>query len=491
MDFEALDRLRQSHPAWRLLKADSAALVASFLHRTFLKPNIRTLSESELALKLEDYLFHLGKDHGEDRFPRAARAYLEEWASDRQGWLRKYYPANSDEPAFDITPATEQALDWLASLSRRPFAGTQSRLIMLFELLRQLADGTDTNPASRIAELERRRAEIDREIENIRGGGALPLIDATGVRERFLQISDSARALLSDFRVVEQNFRDLDRAARERIATWEGGKGALLDDILGNRDVISDSDQGKSFRAFWDFLMSPDRQSELTDLIGRVFALPPVRELGPDRRFLRVHYDWLAAGEVTQRTVARLSAELRRFLDDKAWLENRRIMEILREIEGRALQVRTAPPEGPFMDLDDLAPDIRLVMDRPLYSPPMRPAIEAAIELSNASDIPADALFDSLFVDKDALAGQIRRLLQRRSQVTLGEVAAAHPLEHGLAELVAYFSLASEDAAAVIDEAQREIIAWTDRDDRHRRASVPKVVFVRSLALAADAGTSL
>ena len=143
------------------------------------------------------------------------------------------------------------------------------------------------------------------------------------------------------------------------------------------------------------------------------------------------------------------------------------------------------------MDLDDLAPDIRLVMDRPLFSPPMRPAIDAAIELSNASDIPADALFDSFFVDKDALAGQIRRLLQHRSQVTLGEVAAAHPLEHGLAELVAYFSLASEDAAAVIDDAQREIIVWTDRDERRRQASVPKVVFVRSLALAADAGSSL
>ncbi len=487
MDFETLERLRQSHPAWRLLKADNAALVASFLQRTFLKPNVRSLPESELELKLEDYLFHLRREIGEDKFPRDPAAYLEDWASDRQGWLRKYYPGSGDEPAFDITPATEQALDWLGSLSRRPFAGTQSRLIMLFELLRQLADGTDTNPDSRIAELERRRAEIDGEIERIRGG-ALPLIDATGVRERFLQIADSARALLSDFRVVEQNFRDLDRVARERIATWEGGKGALLDDILGDRDIISDSDQGKSFRAFWDFLMSPDRQTELTGLIGRVFALQPVKELGPDRRFLRVHYDWLAAGEVTQRTVARLSGELRRFLDDKAWLENRRIMEILHEIEGRALQLRAAPPEGAFMDLDDLAPDVSLVMDRPLFSPPMKPAIDAIIELSKASDIPADALFDSFFVDKDVLAGQVRRLLQRRAQVTLGDVAAAHPLEHGLAELVAYLSLASEDSAAVIDEAQRETIVWTDSQERRRQASVPLVIFARPVSLATGAG---
>jgi hypothetical protein len=78
----------------------------------------------------------------------------------------------------------------------------------------------------------------DAEIARIRG---------SGVRERFLQITDAARALLYNFRAVEQNFRDLDRAVRERI---EGGKGALLDEVLGDRDAISDSDQGKSFRAF-------------------------------------------------------------------------------------------------------------------------------------------------------------------------------------------------------------------------------------------------
>jgi hypothetical protein len=54
-----------------------------------------------------------------------------------------------------------------------------------------------------------------------------------------------------------------------------------------------------------------------------------------------------------------------RYLDDKAWLENRRVMEILREIEARALEIRDRPPEGPVMELDEMAPDIRLVMRRP------------------------------------------------------------------------------------------------------------------------------
>jgi hypothetical protein len=75
-------------------------------------------------------------------------------------------------------------------------------------------------------------------------------------QDRFLAMGATARALLSDFREVDQSFRDLDRSARERIATWSGGKGALLDEVLGGRDVIGDSAQGRSFRAFWDFLMT-------------------------------------------------------------------------------------------------------------------------------------------------------------------------------------------------------------------------------------------
>jgi hypothetical protein len=62
------------------------------------------------------------------------------------------------------------------------------------------------------------------------------------VKDRFLQLASTARALLSDFREVEQNFRELDRGVRERIALCQGSKGELLEDILGERDAIGDSD---------------------------------------------------------------------------------------------------------------------------------------------------------------------------------------------------------------------------------------------------------
>lgn len=478
MDYPTLERLRRQHPAWRLLAADHAPLIASFLHRTFIQPNIRVLSQGELVSQLDDYLFHLRNQLGDEVFPKAAAGYLDDWAADERGWLRKFYPAGRDEPHFDLTPATEKAIEWLVGLGQRQFVGTESRLLTVFELLRQMVEGSETDPEARIVELEKRRAQIDVEIQRIRSGQVV-LMDTTQLKDRFLQAAGTARGLLADFREVEQNFRTLDRAVRERIALWEGGKGALLEEIFGERDVIADSDQGRSFRAFWDFLMSPARQEELTELLAAVFELEPVRELEPDRRLMRVHYDWLEAGEHTQRTVARLSQQLRRYLDDRAWQENRRIMQILREIEVKALAVREAPPEGLFMELNEGAPALEFAMERPLFSPPVKPVIDEQALQRGEEDVAADALFDQVYVDKARLAGQIRRVLQTRRQVALNELVAEYPLEQGLAELVAYLALASEDRKALIDDERTQTVRWTDHHGQGRQATLPLVIFTR------------
>ena len=41
LEFATLDALRTRHPAWRLLRSDHAPLVASFLQRVFIAPNVR------------------------------------------------------------------------------------------------------------------------------------------------------------------------------------------------------------------------------------------------------------------------------------------------------------------------------------------------------------------------------------------------------------------------------------------------------------------
>lgn len=479
LDYFDLEALRLQHPAWRLLRAKNAPLVASFLHRVFITPNQRVLAQSDLVEALNDTLYALRERLGGDAPPKPANEYLNDWAANDAGWLRKFYPPGSDEPHFDLTPATERALAWLVSLSERAFVGTESRLLTLFSLLQQMSEGSDTNPQTRLAELHKRRAEIDADIALVESG-QMPLLDDTALKERFQQFSGLARELLADFREVEQNFRTLDRNMRERIALWDGAKGTLLGDILGERDAITDSDQGKSFRAFWGFLMSQSRQDELSHLLDRVLALEPVAALEPNPRLRRVHYDWLDAGEHAQRTVAQLSQQLRRFLDDQAWLENRRIMDLLRGIEVRALALRRAPPTGAIHAIDALHPEVDLPLERPLYRAPTKTALTATKLAAGHAEGDAQALFEQVRIDKAALAQHIRQSLQTRAHISLGELLQLRPLQHGLGELVAYLQLASSGAVqTALDESVQETIHWVSADGTPRSATVARILFVR------------
>ncbi|MEY4506568.1 MAG: hypothetical protein RL297_1146 [Pseudomonadota bacterium] len=482
LDYVTLDAMRSHHPAWRLLRSDHAPLVASFLQRVFVVPNVRVMAAADLAEALEDDLYALRLHLGETAFPKSALEYLNDWAAHDKGWLRKFYRSGTDEAQFDLTPATEKAIAWLAQLSERQFVGTESRLLTLFDLLKQMSEGSESDPTKRIAELQKKRAEIDAEIARVQSGD-VPLLDDTAVKDRFQQFTQGARELLTDFREVEYNFRQLDRRVRERIALWEGSKGDLLEDIMGERDAIADSDQGKSFRAFWEFLLSSRRQEELTALLDRVLALPAVVHLKPDSRTRRVHHDWMEAGEHTQRTVAALSQQLRRFLDDQAWLENRRIMDILHGIESKALALREAPPSGQMMEMAQASADIALAMERPLFTPTVQPVIADLVLQAGDEDIDPAKLFDQVVVDSARLARHIRHALQDRAQITLGELVANHPLQQGLAELVAYLQLGSASFTTAVDEDRPEPIHWhtlaTDGQSITRSARLPRVIFMR------------
>ncbi len=490
LDYATLDSLRNKHPAWRLLSSPHAPLIISFFYRFFVSRNRRIAAQANLVEALEDELFALREQLGTEHFPKSALDYLNDWAAPEKGWLRKFYRQQSDEVQFDLTPAAEKAIRWLESLGKRQFVGTESRLLMLFDLLKQLDEGSRADPGQRLKELQKRRAEIDREIAQVVQGN-INVLDETALKDRFMQFSQQARELLSDFREVEYNFRQLDRRVRERIAQWDGQKGELLEAIMGERDVIADSDQGNSFRAFWDFLMSPERQEQFSEMLEKVLQLPAIEELNPDKRTRRIHYDWLEAGEHTQRTVAQLSQQLRRFLDDQAWLENRRIMDILRGIENKSLEMRddllSTRTTQNFMLMDELCVSINLPMEKPLYKAPVKLKL-ADIQLQEGDErIDASALFSQVVVDKIAIARHIRQSLQNKAQVTLSELCRSRPLQLGLAELLAYLELGGEQAAGrqlkmVVDETVEEYLEWQTEMETgetiYRKVRLPRIIFL-------------
>lgn len=477
-EFDAIVSRRKYNPSWRLMTADNAPLIISFLDRVFRERNLRQLDEQEMILCLEDYLYELRDGNTEGLFPQTAQKYLQEWTEPGKDWLRKFYPQGSDTPHYDLTPESERVLQWIDSLFSNQFIGTESRLNTCFDLLRQIVRGVETNKEARIAELEKRKRQIELEISQIEDG-EIKVMDQRQVRERFLQFRQTARELLGDFRAVEQHFRELDREIREKITGAEGGRGELLNQFFGEHDSIAQSEEGLSFQAFWDFIMSPNSQEELSNQLNKVFELEELGDLRHDTRLRRIHFDWVEAGEQTQRTVARLSKQLRRYLDDKSFWESRRIVELLDSIEKKALRLKDATPSGKYMEVPDSQLRLILPMEQVMFTPSIPKELVSSITEANGDEIDTDKLFDLVYVDEARLRKTIDNTLAMQSQVSLAVLLDMNPLQQGLSELITYLQMAEKDPYAMINEEEHDKTRWNDESGLLKEVTFPRIIFCR------------
>ena len=180
--------------------------------------------------------------------------------------------------------------------------------------------------------------------------------------------------------------------------------------------------------------------------------------------------------------------QLRRFVDDQAHLENRRILDLIHEIESHAIALKVTPPAtAEFARLDGFTPEMNLAMCRALYKPPRKPMLDLGTIEKGEAELDLAALFNQTSVDENLLRSHVNELLKIRPQVTLAEVAWAYPPQQGLAEIVTYLRIASYEGAAV-DETIKDTIVIPGagpaspfirdgRPDKHVR--VPRVIFTR------------
>lgn len=478
MDFDYLEGLRQHNASLRLLRSPNMPLIIAFLHHTFPEPSVPALPENEIASQLSDFLFRVRERLGDERFPGSAQWYLDNWSSGADGFLHKFYPRDSDEPSYEPTPAVERAISWLRTLRERSFVGTESRLLSIYQLLKEVQQMATRDPQERIDALEKRRREIDQEIARIKAEGLAP-VSATQVRERFHLIEDTARSLLSDFRQIESNFRQLDKHTRTRIATSDQPKGLLLAEIFTDHDVIWDTDEGQSFRAFWEFMLSLPRKTELETLIRQILAMEEVRSEGEGSTLAGFSYALLEAGNRVYRTVQKLVEQLRGYLNEQTHLENRRIMEVIREIEKSLVDVRSSPPTGDFAAVADVKTAINLPMLRGLYARIKPVAMDdAVVQTGEHTEAPDEAVLAE-YVDEERLRDRIHEALSSRSQVSLPQILEQFPLEKGLAEILTYFKLASDDSRALIDEVAQDTFDYPTIEGTIRRVECPRLIFVR------------
>ena len=161
---------RQQHPAWRLLASPRAPLILSCLDALF--EHQRDGVPFDLAVQA---LADLLAAHANDRdfeielqdTPAQARRELREW-------IRRALITEREGRIFE-TDALKTALRFVAQLDGRMMTSTASRLGTVQREIDNLATALDPNPERRAAHLERRLAELQQQIDDVRAGRVQPL----------------------------------------------------------------------------------------------------------------------------------------------------------------------------------------------------------------------------------------------------------------------------------------------------------------------------
>ncbi len=463
----------------RLFGLKNAPLIISFLFHNFKNNNKIVIPNTELKTSLSDYLYSLNQLYGENTYLGSAQNYLEDWAN--AGFLKKRYTPNSDEPVFELTPASEKALDFIKDLEKREFVGTVSRFLKIFDILNEIAYKSTTDPQERINELIKKKLEIEKEIAKIEAGN-IEKLNETQIKELYYEVYDTTRKLLADFKQIEYNFLELDRKIREQQIDTNLKKGKLLDDVFQYQDsMIWDTDQGRSFKTFWDFLISQSKRDELTKLLGIVCNLPEIKALNRDDFLERIEVNLVDAGDKVNRTNHDMIEQLRRYIDDRSYIENKRIIEIIKGIKHYALQVKdNLPKDKEFFSIDG-DPQIGLVMDRPTFNPGKNPEIRSiTLEEGDAGSIDTQALYSQIHINPEQLRQRIHALHKSSTQLTLKQITEVYPIENGLEELIAYFNIAAKsDKSVVNDEKVDTIIIWNRYTNKRFRVEAPQVIFCK------------
>ncbi|MFD1007461.1 DUF3375 domain-containing protein [Oceanisphaera ostreae] len=485
LNYDQLEQFKEHSLALRLLRSQHFALLASFFHHAFIATNRRSIPYLELVSMLEQHLFNITDSYGEERYPKSARAYIDDWINAKGGYLRKYLPQQADEPECDLLPEVEKVLRWLEEIQGRQFVGTESRLKMLLELIGELVQGTSEDSEAKLRTLQARKAEIEQEIIAVELGQDSGFSD-TQIRERLFLLANMSRQLLGDFRQVEANFRSLDKETRKTISLRGGHKGEVLDHIFSHQDVIDDSDEGQSFSAFFELLMTPQLRDSMRHNLQQLLNQEQGRILVQQDSLLSHLYSYLLeAGAKVHGTRQQITDQLRRYIQEQSQ-DNRRIIELIHEFEALSHQYNAEQPlalKAELTTLPGTQAAINAIFSRQLYQDKGSEHLNSQPELGDATDqVDLTPLLAISHIDELQLQRQISQcLLDNDGQTTLAQVIERYPLRYGLDELLTYIKLACEQVLpAHVDDAQEQTISWQPEPELTRTIQIPAITFIRS-----------
>ncbi len=484
MEYHDVARLYRTNAAIAALRKEWLPLAIAFLHYVFKQKHEVLLPQDIFREKLDLFLEHVNASLSEDdAYRHEANHYIDRWSRD-DDLIR--IRTREEGYVIQLSPHAERLIGWFEEMLSQNMIGTESRLRNILSLLDDVVSRSTEDIATRLAQLYERREQLDAEIERIETTQEVDGLSDVQIRERLDHISGMAGQLLRDFSLVEERFRDIAASIQQAQLDPAMRRGDILGAALDADEQLEQSDEGQSFRAFYELLTHPEQRATFDNLLGTVFESPRLSRYAADNNVLRrLTSHLLDAGERVNQSNQRLAEHLRRVVDTRNATESRRVQALAQEIKhvasrlGRAVDplLRT---RHPFHDIEG-APAVELPLERPLFSPTERlPATErprpATVSIDDAM---LQVLYETFYIDDARLRDNIARALMSRPQITLTELVNSYPITQGMAEVIAYLQIAARDTKHTIYRGTSDEIAITTTSDDKRMVIVPRIIFRR------------
>ncbi len=432
-------------PAYKLLRSDNFAFFLGFFYYAF--QNDR-LSHTELETKLDDYMFDndLGVRHPKD--------YIEEMV--KAGYLKRFY--EKETLYYELTKDVYKVMEFVESLQKKEFVGSETKFNILLDLLEKL--NFETLPKDeKIKALKERIKNIQKEIKRLEKEEIVT--DERKIKELILEFINISKRLLFDFSEIEESFLKLNRDTKEKIIESVRKKD-VLEFVFESEKRIKESDEGRSFMAFWQLLESK-KSEEMDEIIDKIIKTAQLKE-SEINALLNFKNDLRRGGYKILSLINRLIEQLRLFIDEKLYLEHQRVKELIESISSKVIK------HGAFVEteLENLKFDINLPFEKELFEVKKEEKFEVKLK---EVEIDKNMEFLTEFIDEMKIKENILEYLKSNAKAFLIDILKYYNVQN-IAEIAGYVFM-YEKINAVLLEGKDEYIAG------EYRVKVPKIIFYK------------
>lgn len=453
-------------PSVELLRIRNRGMIIEFFVQIF--PNKQgAVSSENMHAQLVDFLEgrDVEQDDNEinlfDTHETKAKTYILNWTN--KGFLTNY-PDEHGEVFYELSAHSIKVIDWLEDLKKEEYVGTESKFNTILNQLKELVEFTNEDTEKRIQLLEEKKLEIEQQIQRIKTGEDVKVFEEYEIVPRFHQLNKSAKELLSDFTEVEDNFKGITKGIYQKHAEGNLAKGDILEFTFDALDELKDSHQGKSFYAFWSFILNPELQNIWEKLTKELFETLKEKEIPVNDHFLKSMKKHLhGAGQKVYKANDKMAGKLSRIIRENESSKSEATKNIIQKIKKQLVEISKMKekPDISFELEGDV--EINIAYERKLtfeqkedvtYSNKPQMADEDITSSQHLSK-----LFSKSTIDKELLRKRIKDVLKEKSQTTLLDVVEQYGgLEKGLPELFAYIVVAKEFKHSISPDKTQRIV---------------------------------